>query len=217
MEQDMKKHNSTMESGKRILVLLQQGDGLCRDQALGNIPYYLASAILEHDTFDTIDSLIAFCEDPDNLRPWVPSEADRIIFSDELAQRLRQIRSDASTRSQASAERLRPSQQRHVTPEGHCPSVVCTPRNAHTRITCGRMRSPTVRSEPHSNTDVPQVPALFFKCDPPLQVRGLTPNDAEISARFRNEQLNPRSPTDHTSSKRRDVSQRHNTGPTLED
>lgn len=101
----MKKRDSTMESGNKILIHLRQYRGFRGDQLLGNVPYYLANAILEHHAFDTIESLIAFCEDPDNMRPWLPSEADRIVFSDELVQRLHEIRSDASTRAQTSSRR----------------------------------------------------------------------------------------------------------------
>ncbi len=97
-----------MELGLRILAHLHQRSGRVREQYLGNVPYYLASAILEHHEFDTIDSLIAFCEDPDNMRPWLPSETDRIVFSDELATRLRQIRSSVSTMLQTSAETVCP-------------------------------------------------------------------------------------------------------------
>lgn len=104
MEQDIKNRDSTMESSERILVYLQQRGGKCRDQLLGNIPYYLASAILEHHAFDTIESLMSFCEDPDNMRPWLPSEADRVVFSDELLQRLREIGSGVPTRPQTSVE-----------------------------------------------------------------------------------------------------------------
>lgn len=100
----MKERDSTMEPGDRILPQLQRYDGTRPDQLLGNIPYYLARAILGHHAFETIESLIVFCEDPDNLQPWLPSETDRIVFSNELVQRLREIRSDAPISPQTAVE-----------------------------------------------------------------------------------------------------------------
>ncbi len=104
------------ELSGRILTHLQQLGGIRRGQRLGNVPYYLASAILERHAFDSIESLIVFCEHPDNTQAWLPNEADRVIFSDELVRRLREMHSDAAMASQTSVamakpQPLRPSPQ----------------------------------------------------------------------------------------------------------
>ncbi len=99
----MKKLDSAMESGDRVLIRLRQRAGLHRGQLLSDVPYYLADAILEHHSFETIECLIAFCENPDNLKPWLPSEADRIVFSHDLVQRLHELRTEASARPRASS------------------------------------------------------------------------------------------------------------------
>ena len=63
-------------------------------QHLHNVARHLMEVILARRDFDDLDSLIVFCEAPDNLRPWLPSEADRIIFSDMLAEGLRELPAD---------------------------------------------------------------------------------------------------------------------------
>ncbi len=92
----------------RILAYLRQRGGLRRGQRLGNVPYYLMSVILEHHDFDSLDSLIVFCENRDNLRRWVPSEGDRIVFSDQLVRRLREMPSNPSTGLDVPAEMEQP-------------------------------------------------------------------------------------------------------------
>lgn len=88
-----------IELKDEILIHLQHHDGFNQNQCHGNIPYYLASAIFERHQFDTIESLIIFCESPNNMQSWLPSEADRIVFSDELVNRLREMLHEGSTES----------------------------------------------------------------------------------------------------------------------
>jgi len=47
--------------------------------------------ILDHYHSQGIESLIEYCENHDNLRPWLLLEADRVIFAAELVQGLREM------------------------------------------------------------------------------------------------------------------------------
>jgi|GEM_PF-1876810 len=87
-----------------ILAFFQRHIGHGREQHLHNIGYHLMAMILERHDSDDVDSLIAFCEDPDNLQPWLPSEADRIVFSDMLVERLHTIPSGSPKMSRSCCE-----------------------------------------------------------------------------------------------------------------
>ncbi len=63
-------------------------------QYLHNVAYHLMRMILTQQEFDSLESLMAFCGAPENLRPWLPAEADRIILSRGLTQGLNEIPSD---------------------------------------------------------------------------------------------------------------------------
>jgi hypothetical protein len=58
---------------------------------LHNAARYLMRLILQEHEFADMDDLIAFCADPDNLRAWLPTETDRMIFSEGLVEGLRDI------------------------------------------------------------------------------------------------------------------------------
>ena len=60
-------------------------------QYLRNVAYHLMRMILDQREFGSLESVIEFCGIPDNLRRWLPTKADRIIFSDDLTQRLREM------------------------------------------------------------------------------------------------------------------------------
>ena len=64
------------------------GRGHYRD----NVTCQLAAMILQQHEFPDVHSFVAFCEDPDNLRSWLPSGDDRVVFSADLVQTLRAIR-----------------------------------------------------------------------------------------------------------------------------
>ncbi len=64
-----------------------------RGSDLRNVSYHLVELIVTQHGFDDLDPLIEFCEDPNNLHPWLPSEADRIVFSGDLVEGLRGIAS----------------------------------------------------------------------------------------------------------------------------
>ena len=59
---------------------------------LDNVTCQLAAMILQQREFPDVHSFIAFCEDPDNLRSWLPSGDDRVVFSADLVQILRAVR-----------------------------------------------------------------------------------------------------------------------------
>jgi hypothetical protein len=63
--------------------------GHCR--LLHNAACYLIRLILEEHEFADMEELVAFCAAPDNLRMWLPSETDRIIFSEGLVEELREL------------------------------------------------------------------------------------------------------------------------------
>ena len=80
-----------------ILGFFRRRIGHGREEYLHNVAYHLMAMILGRHDFDEVASLVTFCENPDNLQTWLPSEADRIVFSDMLVERLRTIPSDSST------------------------------------------------------------------------------------------------------------------------
>lgn len=87
----MKASAATPVQRSVILAHFRQRRGRGRGRYLHNIAYHLMRNILEQQEFDSLQSLIAFCDDPDNLRLWVIMEADRIILSDGLVQGLREL------------------------------------------------------------------------------------------------------------------------------
>ncbi len=54
------------------------------------IKYHLAKLILAQHQFPDIDSLIEFCNKPENLETWLPSPADRQLISADLTGTLRE-------------------------------------------------------------------------------------------------------------------------------
>ncbi len=90
----MNTRDGTAVCDERILASLMHQDSSGLNQFLENVPYYLAGSILKRNSFETIEAFRTFCEKPDNLRHWLPSEADRAVFSDELVRRLGNISSE---------------------------------------------------------------------------------------------------------------------------
>lgn len=105
----MKEHKSTSVPSDRVLAYIRQHNGLHRGHPFDSVPYYLMSMILKHHDFDDIESLIAFCEDRNNLRRWLPSEADRIVFSSELVRGLREMSAEPRMKSDMPAATRPPS------------------------------------------------------------------------------------------------------------
>lgn len=60
---------------------------------LHNAACHLMQLILSRLGTDSIEDLMAFCADPQNLRPWLPTETDRYIFSIGLLEGLRDLAS----------------------------------------------------------------------------------------------------------------------------
>lgn len=56
-----------------------------------HVALQLAMLILAQKRFRTVAALRKFCTDPDNLRAWLPSDADRINLARELCAFLRTI------------------------------------------------------------------------------------------------------------------------------
>lgn len=77
-----------------------------RGQLLYNTTYYLMRMILADRSFESFEGLASFCEDPENLRTWLPCEADRVIFSEGLRLGLHELvetKHPATTMAAASA------------------------------------------------------------------------------------------------------------------
>ena len=55
-----------------------------RGQRFHDSVYLLLGLLFGHRDFDSVESLIEYCADHDNLRPWLLHEADRAMFSAEL-------------------------------------------------------------------------------------------------------------------------------------
>jgi len=92
-----------------ILAHFQRRRGHGRGPYLHNVAYHLVRIMLGQKDFDSLESLISFCDTPDNLRPWLPMEADRIIFSDGLVRGLHEILSDSDSADDVSAVNTDPS------------------------------------------------------------------------------------------------------------
>jgi hypothetical protein len=49
------------------------------------VAYHLANLIAHQRRFESLADFRAFCSEPDNLRPWLPSATDRDVLASELA------------------------------------------------------------------------------------------------------------------------------------
>lgn len=67
-----------------MIQYFQERDGQGRGRLLRNAAYRLVRATLARQDFGGFDRLMSFCEDSENLRPWLPSAADRIRFAEGL-------------------------------------------------------------------------------------------------------------------------------------
>ena len=77
--------------GDVVLAHFRQCRGHGRGEYLDNVAYHLMRMILEGEEFDSLESVIRFCQIPENLGRWLPAEADRIVFSAALVQGLREM------------------------------------------------------------------------------------------------------------------------------
>lgn len=101
-----------------ILVHFRQRRAHGRGEYLDNVAYHLMRMILDEGELGSLESLIEFCGTPNNLRRWLPTEADRIVFSDSLVQGLREMALDSACNLSSKSEETplnavtRPSVQR---------------------------------------------------------------------------------------------------------
>ena len=58
---------------------------------LHNAACYLMRLILKQRDFESVEALMEFCKEPGNLGAWLPTETDRIIFSEGLCEGLRDM------------------------------------------------------------------------------------------------------------------------------
>jgi hypothetical protein len=65
-----------------------------RGQLLHEAAYYLMRIIFMNRDFESIDKLIDFCGNPENLHPWLPNETDRIVLSAGLRDGLQDMIAD---------------------------------------------------------------------------------------------------------------------------
>ena len=83
--------------------------GRCAGEQARHLPgvdFGLIHSIVEQKPSATVDSLIAFCRDPRNLRDLLPDPRDRTLFSRRLVRALMEYRSRGSPRP---AARVRPA------------------------------------------------------------------------------------------------------------
>lgn len=67
-----------------ILECFRQRDGDTDTLLPRDATYRLMQAILAERSFSDLDALAKFCQDPQNLRPWLPNELDRRVLADRL-------------------------------------------------------------------------------------------------------------------------------------
>ena len=68
-----------------------------RNRVWSDMAYVLMRVILSKVEFDSIDELAKFCDEPNNLLPWVSSESDRVVFASRLGERVREMMSEAGS------------------------------------------------------------------------------------------------------------------------
>lgn len=66
-----------------------------QDRHLLGVDFGLIHNIVEQKPSATVDSLVAFCRDPRNLRDFLPDPRDRTLFSRRLVRGLLEYRSGA--------------------------------------------------------------------------------------------------------------------------
>jgi hypothetical protein len=86
----------------------RNGEGRLMQEAA----YYLMRLIFRARDFDSLQQLAEFCQDPDNLRPWLRNETDRLVLSEELCEDLREMNDIRHLRERA-AKRVAPRRSRH--------------------------------------------------------------------------------------------------------
>jgi len=87
--------------GDVVLAHFRQRTGQGHGQHLRKVAHHVMGMVLDQLDFDSLDSLIAFCNDADNLKVWFPNEVDRAVFSHEFVQGLRELACVSSGECQA--------------------------------------------------------------------------------------------------------------------
>ncbi len=82
--QDTKEYSKLQISNEAILTHFRERATPGGGQQVHDPVYHLMRLILEHRDFHSLESLIEYCRNHDNLRPWRLHEADRVILSAEL-------------------------------------------------------------------------------------------------------------------------------------
>lgn len=93
----VKPKRTTLPFRDTVLDHFDQRCGQGSERHLDNVPRILVSVILARHDFTDLESLIAHCNTPENLRCCLPNEADRIIFSDRIVTILRELTLSRST------------------------------------------------------------------------------------------------------------------------
>jgi len=68
-----------------------------RNRVWSDMAYVLMRMILSKVEFDSVEDLAKFCDDPNNLLPWLSGESDRVIFASRLAERVQEMMSEANS------------------------------------------------------------------------------------------------------------------------
>lgn len=100
----MRTQTAMSMDGEIILEHFRQRRGQGRGKYLDNLVYHLMRMILEGEEFGCLESLITFCRLPENLSRWLPTEADRMVFSGSLAQGLLEMSPDSACNLSSKSE-----------------------------------------------------------------------------------------------------------------
>ena len=84
-----------------ILTHFRSRHGKGPNHVWSDMTYILMRVILSKVEFESIEQLAWFCDDPNNLLPWVASETDRTVFSGKLAEGVRAMMSQAGSNAGA--------------------------------------------------------------------------------------------------------------------
>ena len=63
-----------------------------------SVEFGLVHHLTDQRRFSSLDALLAYCRDPNNLREFLPDRRDRTLFSRQLVRRLTSLRGKLSGR-----------------------------------------------------------------------------------------------------------------------
>ncbi len=89
-----------MDAQESLKEFFASRQGAKQDAHLPGVDFGLIHNIVEQQPTATVDSLVAFCRDPGNLRDLLPDPRDRTLFSRRLVRALLEYRGSSPPRRQ---------------------------------------------------------------------------------------------------------------------